>query len=473
MPTHPFVALRSVASTLVAASLALSLWLSLSFPLSLALAASARAQEAATGTRSMRMLAGAQQEIRPGPALERVAVSNPAVADALLLKHRSGPPSVLVVAKSPGITDLMIWAGGTPISYSVQVDAVAPDRGGADVSISTAGATISGQSPDAAAAARAQRAARMATSNGKAADGKADAKGGLIVDRSTVPVSGTVQVDVKVVEISKTIIKEVGLNFFKQNGGFAFGSFSPTSITKITPSGQGTDIEGTVPIASAFNLIAASASRGLFANLSILEANGLVRVLAEPTLVTLSGQSASFLAGGEIPIPVPQALGTTTIQFKPFGIGLTVSPTVISNQRIALKVAPEASDLDPSRGIQINGASVPAIVTRRADTMIELGDGESFVIGGLVSRNTVSNVSKVPFLGDLPVIGAFFKNLNFHQEDRELVIIVTPHLVKPMARDAPAVAAVGNDGTTKANPNVWGRFMAGEYVDPTLPGFSR
>ncbi|CAG2154315.1 type II and III secretion system protein family protein [Cupriavidus plantarum] len=439
------------------------------FALSTSLTPAAHAQDAAAGARSMRMLAGAQQEIRPGPALERVAVSNPAVADALLLKHRSGPPSVLVVAKSPGVTDLMIWSGGAPVSYSVQVDAVSPDRGGADVSISTAGATISGQSPDAAAAARAQRAARMATSAGKAADGK----GGLIVDRSTVPVSGTVQVDVKVMEISKTIIKEVGLNFVKQNGGFAFGSFSPTTISKITPSPQGMDIEGTVPIASAFNLLAASASRGLFANLSILEANGLVRVLAEPTLVTLSGQSASFLAGGEIPIPVPQALGTTTIQFKPFGIGLTVSPTVISSQRIALKVAPEASDLDPSRGIQINGASVPAIVTRRADTMIELGDGESFVIGGLVSRNTVSNVNKVPFLGDLPIIGAFFKNLNFHQEDRELVIIVTPHLVKPMAKDAPAIAAVGNDGTTRTNPNVWGRFIAGEYVDPTLPGFSR
>ncbi|MFP3533969.1 type II and III secretion system protein family protein, partial [Burkholderia sp. SIMBA_042] len=107
------------------------------------------------------------------------------------------------------------------------------------------------------------------------------------------------------------------------------------------------------------------------ARLRLLQNNGMARVLAEPTLVALTGQSASFLAGGEIPIPVPQALGTTTIQFKPFGIGLTVSPTVLSGQRIALKVAPEASDLDPSRGIQINGASVPAIVTRRADTTVE------------------------------------------------------------------------------------------------------
>ena len=117
---------------------------------------------------------------------------------------------------------------------------------------------------------------------------------------------------------------------------------------------------------------------------------------------------------------------------------------------------------------------MPAIVTRRADTTVELGDGESFVIGGLVSRNTVSNVSKIPFLGDLPILGSFFKNLNFHQEDRELMIVVTPHLVKPLAKDAPAVAGVGgDDGRTSSDPNVWGRFMLGEFADPTLPGFSR
>ncbi|KAB0563814.1 type II and III secretion system protein family protein, partial [Brucella pituitosa] len=147
--------------------------------------------------------------------------------------------------------------------------------------------------------------------------------------------------------------------------------------------------------------------------------------------------SANFLAGGEIPIPVPQALGTTTIEYKPFGIGLTVSPTILSENRIALKVAPEASDLDFSRGITLNGATVPAIITRRADTTVELGDGESFIIGGLVSRSTQSNLNKVPFLGDLPVIGTFFKQLNYNQDERELVIIVTPHLVRPMARNAP------------------------------------
>lgn len=428
----------------------------------------AMAQDAAArpGARTLRLMAGAQQEIRPGQALERVAVGNPAVADALLLKPRNGSPTVLVVAKKPGVTDLMIWSrNAAPVTYSVQVDAVAPEADGAQLDLSAAGATIHGESPDAAAAARTQQAARAAVAG-------PDGKGGVVIDRSVVPVSNTVQVDVKVVEISKTVLKEVGLNFVKSSGGFTFGQFSPTSLTKAS-IGPSPSFEGMLPMSSAFNLVAAWAKEGIFANLSLLESNGLVRVLAEPSLVALSGQSASFLAGGEIPIPVPQALGTTTIQFKPFGIGLTVSPTVLSKSRIALKVAPEASDLDPSRGISINGASVPAIVTRRADTTVELGDGESFVIGGLVSRNTVSNVSKVPFLGDLPILGSFFKNLNFHQEDRELMIVVTPRLVKPLARDSQAAANVANDGRTSASPNVWGRFVLGEYADPTLPGFSR
>src|SRR5690606_15206076 len=197
-------------------------------------------------------------------------------------------------------------------------------------------------------------------------------------------------------------------------------------------------VDARSPISSAFNLVARSATHNWFGNLSLLQNNGMARVLAEPTLVALSGQSASFLAGGELPIPVPQGLGTTTIEFKPFGIGLTVSPTVLSPDRIALKVAPEASELDYANAIPvINGDQttlMPALRTRKADTMIELGDGESFVISGLVSRETIASVSKVPFLGDLPIIGAFFRSMQYSQDERELVIVVTPHLVKPLAR---------------------------------------
>ncbi|SOZ39608.1 type II and III secretion system protein family protein [Cupriavidus neocaledonicus] len=466
-PAHDVTPRRRLMQLALAAIVATTAWCAL------APRAQAQAQDIATA-RQLRLMAGAQKELRSAQPVERVAVGNPAVADALILRTR-GAPSVLLVAKQPGVTDVMVWTRGSaePQSYSVQVDAIAPDANGAQLGYSAAGATITGQSPDAYGAARAQAAARAATA------GKTDGKPGLVVDRSTVPLSGTVQVDVKVVEISKTVLKEVGINFFRNNSGFAFGTFSPSTLNKFTftpgsggaPGSFSADIAS--PMSNAFNLVAASLTHGIFANISLLEANGLARVLAEPSLVALSGQSASFLAGGEIPIPVPQALGTTTIQFKPFGIGLTVSPTVLSADRIALKVAPEASDLDPSRGISINGAVVPAIVTRRADTTVELGDGESFVIGGLVSRNTVSNVNKVPVLGDLPVIGVFFKNLNFHQEDRELMIVVTPRLVKPMAKNSPAAQAVGADGRTGANPNVWGWYVMGEYADPTLPGFSK
>lgn len=246
-----------------------------------------------------------------------------------------------------------------------------------------------------------------------------------------------VQVDVRVVEFSRSAIKQAGLNLFKSNNGFSFGSFAPSSLqsSSYNPS-AGLTVTAVSPITSAFNLVVGSTSRGIAGNLSVLEQNNLARILAQPTLVALSGQSASFLAGGEIPVPVPQSLGTISIEYKPYGIGLTVTPTVLGPNRIALKVAPEASQLDFLNAITINSITVPALTTRRADTTVELGDGESYVIGGLVDRETTSNVSKVPFLGDLPIIGAFFKSLNYQQNDKELVFVVTPHLVSPIAAGA-------------------------------------
>jgi pilus assembly protein CpaC len=194
-------------------------------------------------------------------------------------------------------------------------------------------------------------------------------------------------------------------------------------------------------------------------------------VLAEPTLVALSGQNASFLAGGEIPVPVPQALGATSIEYKPYGIGLTLTPTVLSPQRIALKVAPEASQLDYTNAVTISGVSVPAITTRRAETTVELGDGESFVIGGLIDRETSSNVNKVPLLGDLPVIGAFFKQLQYQQNDEELVIIVTPHLVSPLAKNATLPTTPGEQSEQRDGP-VWRALLGGAASRDPVPGFS-
>lgn len=417
------------------------------------------------------LLSGSQREIRLGKPLERIAIGNPEVADALLLKGRGAAGSLLIVAKKPGAASIMVWTqGGTAITYNVQVDAEARGAGSPDLAVQGGTAVLTGQVRDVYSLARARKAAA-------AAGGAEPPKGGSMIDNTAMAVPGTVQVDVRVVEFSKTVLKEAGFIFTRTRGGFTFGSFSPSSLTQYTVTPSSLSTQSTTAVSSAFNLLISSFSKGIFADLSLIESNGLARVLAEPSLVALSGQSANFLAGGEIPIPVPQALGTTTIEYKPFGIGLTVSPTILSENRIALKVAPEASDLDFSRGITLNGATVPAIVTRRADTTVELGDGESFVIGGLVSRTTLSNVDKVPFLGDLPIIGSFFKRLNYNQEERELVIIVTPRLVRPMARNAPIdkmlPGQAGGQDRDQAGLPVWQPFVLGVADSAAMPGFSR
>ena len=173
-----------------------------------------------------------------------------------------------------------------------------------------------------------------------------------------------------------------------------------------------------------------------------------------------------------MPVPVPAGNGTVAIQYKPYGIGLTVSPTVLSNERIVLKVAPEASELDYANVLTLNGASVPSISTRRADTTVELGDGESFVIGGLVSRTTASSTNKVPLLGDLPILGVLFKQQEYSQKEKEIAIVVTPRLVKPLARDV-NVEPLLPGRTEQRDPSVWGPWMAGGLSGSVAPGFSR
>lgn len=171
--------------------------------------------------------------------------------------------------------------------------------------------------------------------------------------------------------------------------------------------------------------------------INALERSGFAYTLARPSLVAMSGQSATFLAGGEVPIPVPSAgSDTISIEYKEFGIRLTLTPTVIDRNRITLKVAPEVSELDYSNAVVIQGIQVPALTVRRTDTSVSLADGESFVISGLISTNNSSTFSKFPGLGDIPVLGAFFRDTNISREEKELLMIVTPHLVQPLAANA-------------------------------------
>lgn len=406
---------------------------------------------AAAPVHTIQLSSGQQKTLTPAFQPLRIAVGSPSVLDVQVLRgHRVGDASaaqLLLTAKSAGSSSLMVWSksGGEPQRWEIHVS-------GAQLILERQLDSML------------EHAALLASHRaGLAAE--AD-----VLDRTYIDVrSNTVQVDVQVVEFKKSAMKKVGLNF-SSNGandkGFSFGLYHPSTGA------------GASPFADAMNLVLgfgkAFSGAGLGARLSLLEGNGLARVLAKPTLLAHSGQSASFLAGGELPIPVSANDGNVGIEYKEFGIKLQLTPTVLSNSRIALKIAPESSDLDFSNAVSVGGVSVPSIRTRRADTMVELGDGESFVIGGLVSRSTASNVNKLPLLGDLPILGSFFKNMNYAQDETELVIVVTPTLVQPLPPGTPLEAYMPGYSTDNANArHVWGTYLLGGVGRTGLmPGFS-
>ena len=197
--------------------------------------------------------------------------------------------------------------------------------------------------------------------------------------------------------------------------------------------------------------------------LDALEREGLVAVLAEPNLTALSGETASFLAGGEFPVPVGRDEDEIQIQFKEFGVRLAFTPTVLSSDRISLKVRPEVSDLDFSNAIELVDTLIPALKTRRAETTVELGSGQSFAIGGLISNTTQNNVEKFPGLGDLPVLGTLFRSTNFQRSESELVIIVTPYLVRPVRE-----AQLSDPTEDYRAPNDVERIVEGRLAKATL-----
>lgn len=357
--------------------------------------------------------------------VRRVAVGDPAIADVMVLNKKE----VLVLGKKPGVTSLLVWDrtfGGAAKRYRIEVDLALPvDAAKQHIRAEGSQVILGGEFPNVET-----HQAALKTAQGAGGDKT------QVLDQSVIPVSGQVQVDIKIVELSKKVLKEAGINLLSARDNLTIGMFAPGSVRKLDLVANAITGEYAVPLAEAFHLVAGSGKSGSLGVLALLERNGLARTLARPSMVVLSGQTASFMAGGEFPIPVAQGLGQVTVTYKPYGIRLVLTPTVFSKERIAVKLAPEVSELDFSNSVSTSGVSVPGILTRRAETTIELGDGESFVIGGLVSQNMVDNVDKVPLLGDIPILGAFFRNSRFAREDRELVIIATPTLVKPIAAKA-------------------------------------
>ncbi|MGH6967758.1 MAG: type II and III secretion system protein family protein [Stellaceae bacterium] len=260
-----------------------------------------------------------------------------------------------------------------------------------------------------------------------------------LVDEMKLVAPNQINLHVRVVEISRTALKELGVTW---NTAATTISNTARQAGVLAPeySFTGTGTPASTIGATAANtlsfLYAFGAHTNINATLDALETQGLATVLAEPNLTAVSGQKASFLAGGEFPVPVPQS-GTggsavVTIDYKKFGVSLSFIATILNDGRIDLHVAPEVSQIDNTTAIQVAGVSVPGLSTRRAETTVDLGSGQTFAIGGLIQNNVNQNINKIPWLGDVPILGQLFRSEAFQRNESELVILVTPYVVKPV-----------------------------------------
>jgi pilus assembly protein CpaC len=262
------------------------------------------------------------------------------------------------------------------------------------------------------------------------------------MELATPPVDKQVLLRVRFAELDRTKAETYGVNWFSQAGQTGFYASTQQSGISATTQGNsgGTAAQNVLTVASALNIFAFDPKLNLGAFLSALQTESILQILAEPNLVTTNGKEAYFLVGGEFPVPVLQGggnAGAVTIQFKEFGIRLRFTPVVTGNHTIKLHLTQEVSALDVADGVTFNGFVIPAISTRRAETDVELGEGQSFVVAGLLDNRDTESFSKLPFLGDIPILGALFKSKNVKKSRTDLIMLVTPEVTQPLGPNDP------------------------------------
>ncbi|MGJ8537260.1 MAG: pilus assembly protein N-terminal domain-containing protein, partial [Parasphingopyxis sp.] len=293
-----------------------------------------------------------------------------------------------------------------------------------------------------------------------------------VVSRLRTATPLQVNLQVRIAEVSRSVVRDIGVNLLTRDttGGFQFGVAQGRAgaITTDETTGAITGFQG---LANATTFGAAGNLLGLDIGsaLDLAETEGLVTTLAEPNLTALSGETASFLAGGEFPIPLSQGLGSVSIEYKQFGVSLAFTPIVLANGRISMRVRPEVSELSDNGAITLNGFTVPALTTRRAETTVELGSGQSFMIAGLLQNSHNSTVNRTPGLGDVPILGALFRSNRWRRAETELVIVVTPYLVQPVSANQIALPTDGYQSPNAAERLLLGRTYRGE-TGATRPG---
>lgn len=356
-----------------------------------------------------------------------IAIANPAIADVqvvsprLLFVNGIGAGETSIIAVDAG--DNVILQGTVSVSHNISrfdraLQDIAP---GSKVTATTADNAIilKGKVDSPVVAEQMQRLAA----------GFLQGEGQSVINLLDTAGSDQVMLKVRIVEVARNELKRFGINWesIVNTGNFVFGL------------GQGRDfLDGTGTVIRDIDgdnslLIGASGSDySINAVIDALEEDGLVSVLAEPNLTTRSGMQASFLAGGEIPIPVSGEEDTVTIEYREFGVSLQFTPVVLSKDKISLTVLPEVSALDYNNGVDANDFTIPALTTRRAQTTVDLGSGQTFAVAGLLRNDQSNQISKFPILGDVPILGALFRSSEFQNNQTELVILVTPYIVKPV-----------------------------------------
>lgn len=420
-------------------------------------------------------------------AIAKAMVGNEEVADILPVTDRS----IYVLGKKMGTTSLTLYdsagrvitivdvaVGPDVIALTEQLRTLVPGEN-IEARISNDSVVLTGLVSNAGAA---DRASRLATAYA----------GDKVINLLTMGSSQQVMLEVRFAEISRSGGKEIGVSGSVSDGRFnsVIGKGASLVAGKdvdVTTTIGGVTTSTSVPGASLLKLSEITNSFGIFrgtfgalglnidATLNALETRGLAKTLAQPTLIALSGEKASFLAGGEFPVPVVQGSGSVggsnsqapiTVEFKPFGVSLAFTPTVLGDKTISLIVEPEVSSIDPTASITLGNITIPGLRTRRASTTLELRDGESFAIAGLLQRDFETTVQQVPILGSIPIIGALFRSSGFRKGETELMIVVTPRLVAPIT---PAQVRLPTDRVK--DPSEADTFLLGQpyHAVPVAP----
>lgn len=413
--------------------------------------APASAVEDAAGTaligNSLRLVVGRSMFINTKERLRRVYVSNPDVLDSIT----SSPNQIVVTAKAPGVTSLILWdETGRTHSWQITTDMDVSSLREAlhsalpmeDIRAEGRGdsITLSGMVSSPGAMDQAVKLAGLYTKN-------------VANSMQMAPQhAAQVRLKVRVVEIDRSRAEQLGFNFFgtgkntfaTQTGQYPAVSVMGTTVTSSNGSqttSAGNPAQGLIAVSQLLNLFYYNNNLGVGAALQALENKQILQILAEPTITAVNGQTASFLSGGEFPFPVIQGASSgftsVTIQFRPYGVKLDFTPTVLPDGTIQMKVAPEVSALDYTNAVVISGYTIPALSTRRAQTEVELKSGQSFVISGLLDNRTTDLLQKVPGIGDIPILGKLFQSKSSSHSVDELAVIVTPTLVNPLAENPP------------------------------------